>query len=87
LKEYLDRYVIGQERAKKMLSVAVYSHYQRVQELQRQEDEELERLSREAMMRGIRDDQEARAIRENQDSEHFLTSQSIAVNILTTLLS
>ena len=27
----LDEYVIGQERAKKMLSVAVYNHYKRLQ--------------------------------------------------------
>ena len=30
LKEYLDQYVIGQERAKKTLSVAVYNHYKRL---------------------------------------------------------
>ena len=29
--EFLDNYVIGQERAKKSLSVAVYNHYKRVQ--------------------------------------------------------
>lgn len=28
--EYLDRYVIGQEYAKKVLSVAVYNHYKRI---------------------------------------------------------
>jgi len=31
IKEYLDQYVIGQDRAKKVLSVAVYNHYKRVQ--------------------------------------------------------
>jgi len=30
IKEILDQYVIGQERAKKALSVAVYNHYKRV---------------------------------------------------------
>jgi ATP-dependent Clp protease ATP-binding subunit ClpX len=30
IKFFLDRYVIGQERAKKVLSVAVYNHYKRV---------------------------------------------------------
>ncbi len=30
IKAFLDQYVIGQERAKKVLSVAVYSHYKRV---------------------------------------------------------
>ncbi len=40
LKQHLDQFVVGQERAKKVLSVAVYNHYQRIQELQRQEEEE-----------------------------------------------
>ena len=30
IKRYLDQYVIGQEEAKKVLSVAVYSHYKRI---------------------------------------------------------
>ena len=30
IKEFLDEYVIGQERAKKVLSVQVYNHYKRV---------------------------------------------------------
>ncbi|MFQ6046791.1 MAG: ATP-dependent Clp protease ATP-binding subunit ClpX [Gemmatimonadales bacterium] len=30
IKDVLDQYVIGQERAKKVLSVAVYSHYKRI---------------------------------------------------------
>jgi len=30
IKEFLDLYVIGQERAKKILSVAVYNHYKRI---------------------------------------------------------
>ncbi len=31
IKAYLDQYVIGQDRAKKVLSVAVYNHYKRLQ--------------------------------------------------------
>ncbi len=31
IKKFLDEYVIGQERAKKVLSVAVYNHYKRVE--------------------------------------------------------
>lgn len=42
LKQYLDQFVVGQDRAKKVLSVAVYNHYQRVQELQRREEEQEE---------------------------------------------
>jgi len=30
IKEFLDLYVIGQEKAKKSISVAVYNHYKRV---------------------------------------------------------
>ncbi len=33
--EHLDRYVIGQERAKRVLSVAVYNHYKRLQSRER----------------------------------------------------
>ncbi len=31
IKEFLDQYVIGQQQAKKVLSVAVYNHYKRVE--------------------------------------------------------
>jgi len=40
LKQHLDQFVVGQERAKKVLSVAVYNHYQRIQDSLRQEEEE-----------------------------------------------
>ncbi|MBB1540981.1 MAG: ATP-dependent Clp protease ATP-binding subunit ClpX [Bacteroidia bacterium] len=30
IKEFLDRYVVGQERAKRFISVAVYNHYKRI---------------------------------------------------------
>lgn len=46
LKQHLDQFVVGQERAKKILSVAVYNHYQRVQELQQRDEEEAETLQR-----------------------------------------
>jgi ATP-dependent Clp protease ATP-binding subunit ClpX len=39
LKHHLDQFVVGQERAKKTLATAVYNHYQRVQELQRRDEE------------------------------------------------
>jgi ATP-dependent Clp protease ATP-binding subunit ClpX len=42
LKQHLDQFVVGQDRAKKILSVAVYNHYQRIQEIQRREEEEEE---------------------------------------------
>ncbi len=43
IKEYLDQYVIGQEYAKKVLSVAVYNHYKRLQDFhQRKKNDEVE---------------------------------------------
>ena len=39
IKAQLDRYVIGQDRAKKMMSVAVYNHYKRIIEEQRRADQ------------------------------------------------
>src|SRR5438045_2074240 len=44
LKQYLDAYIIGQSRPKRILSVAVYNHYQRIQSLKRKHDEEEELL-------------------------------------------
>ena len=40
IKAFLDQYVIGQDAAKKYLSVAVYNHYKRL--LQEEDDEEIE---------------------------------------------
>ncbi len=39
IKEFLDQYVIGQDHAKKVLSVAVYNHYQRITNICTQDDE------------------------------------------------
>jgi ATP-dependent Clp protease ATP-binding subunit ClpX len=39
----LDQYVIGQERAKKSLSVAVYNHYKRINSSQKMDDIELQK--------------------------------------------
>lgn len=38
IKAHLDEYVIGQETAKKTISVAVYNHYKRIRSLSRQSD-------------------------------------------------
>lgn len=38
IKELLDEYVIGQERAKKTISVAVYNHYKRIRSLGKEMD-------------------------------------------------
>ena len=43
MKAILDEYVIGQERAKRALSVAVYNHYKRINRKQRKEDVELQK--------------------------------------------
>ena len=40
IKDFLDKYVIGQDEAKKFLSVAVYNHYKRI--LQKKQDDEVE---------------------------------------------
>jgi len=43
IKAILDEYVIGQERAKKILAVAVYNHYKRINANLRKSDVELEK--------------------------------------------
>jgi ATP-dependent Clp protease ATP-binding subunit ClpX len=43
IKEYLDEYVIGQEEAKKYLSVAVYNHYKRLMQEKTTDDVDIEK--------------------------------------------
>ena len=42
IKEYLDRYVIGQDSAKVTLSVAVYNHYKRLRSLSQGDNDDVE---------------------------------------------
>ena len=43
IREILDQYVIGQDQAKKSLSVAVYNHYKRINKLNKMDDVELQK--------------------------------------------
>lgn len=43
IKEFLDKYVIGQDAAKKFLSVAVYNHYKRISQKEDVDDVEIEK--------------------------------------------
>lgn len=43
IKRYLDQYIIGQDEAKKVLSVAVYNHYKRITQKQQQDEVEIEK--------------------------------------------
>ena len=43
IKEFLDQYVIGQDHAKKILSVAVYNHYKRLTQPEDENDVEIEK--------------------------------------------
>jgi len=43
IKKYLDQYVIGQEDAKRVLSVAVYNHYKRIMQSKDDDDVEIEK--------------------------------------------
>ncbi len=43
IKEYIDQYVIGQDDAKKYLSVAVYNHYKRLTQTIESDDVEIEK--------------------------------------------
>jgi len=45
IKEYLDQFVIGQERAKRTLAVAVYNHYKRVRLGKIEDDVELDKTN------------------------------------------
>lgn len=42
IKDFLDQYVIGQEEAKRYLSVAVYNHYKRLLQTNKKDNEDIE---------------------------------------------
>ncbi|KAL4907420.1 hypothetical protein BDW74DRAFT_124112 [Aspergillus multicolor] len=67
LKQYLDQFVVGQDRAKKILSVAVYNHYQRVQELQRRQEEAEELLAKRLRIEDI----ESTKVIERRQEKHY----------------
>ncbi|KAI9762998.1 MAG: hypothetical protein M4579_000061 [Chaenotheca gracillima] len=67
LKQHLDQFVVGQERAKRVLSVAVYNHYQRIQELQRKDEEEEQMIQQQ--------------IRREMGPRHPLEGQQTTVNM------
>jgi len=43
IKKHLDEYVIGQEKAKKVISVSVYNHYKRIINRKRKDDTQIEK--------------------------------------------
>ncbi len=43
IKEYLDQYVIGQDQAKKFVSVAIYNHYKRINSSLKDENVEIQK--------------------------------------------
>ncbi|MDO4754399.1 MAG: ATP-dependent Clp protease ATP-binding subunit ClpX [Bacillota bacterium] len=52
IKERLDEYVVGQEYAKRVLSVAVYNHYKRIQNIDRISEDEVELQKSNVLMLG-----------------------------------
>jgi len=48
LKQHLDKYVIGQDRSKRVLSTAIFHHYQRVHLARIREAEQQEKLLKES---------------------------------------
>jgi ATP-dependent Clp protease ATP-binding subunit ClpX len=75
LKEHLDKFVVGQDKAKKVTSVAIYNHYQRIRELKRQEAEEQERKAQ----------KERRLLAERERNSHPLESTTLIFNVVTRL--
>lgn len=43
IKEYLDQYIIGQDRAKRSVSVAIYNHYKRINSSIKDDDVEIQK--------------------------------------------
>lgn len=64
LKEHLDKFVVGQAKAKKVTSVAIYNHYQRIRELRRLEAEQ----------QGKKEQDARRMLKERERNAHPLES-------------
>jgi len=71
LKEHLDKFVVGQDKAKKVTSVAIYNHYQRIRELRRQEAEEEERRAQKE--RGLSTERERKSHPVESTSSFYIT--------------
>lgn len=84
LKAHLDNFVVGQEKAKKVTSVAIYNHYQRVRELQRLEDEEQERREQKARRQLHERERNSHPV-ESESSQERLQYQSLQVSQMSSL--
>src|SRR5438046_7703488 len=54
IKKFLDLYVTGQERARKKLAVAVYNHYKRIDNHQRNARQDVERQKSTILLIGLK---------------------------------
>ena len=81
-----DRFVVGQERAKKVLSTAVYNHYQRIQEIQRREDEVIEYYRRQDLrhpVEGMAYHQMSKSNADNIEDEYPGQQSTTTIDILS----
>ncbi|TVY47293.1 ATP-dependent clpX-like chaperone, mitochondrial [Lachnellula occidentalis] len=82
LKEHLDKFVVGQDKAKKVTSVAIFNHYQRIRELRRQQAEEEERYAREERQRKARRDRERKETSHPVEDEYPGHVQTVDLNAI-----
>lgn len=83
LKEYLDKYVVGQDKAKKVTSVAIYNHYQRIREIRRQEEELEEKEKQRERWESAERERTAHPV-ENEYPGHI---ESVDLNVTRRVLS
>lgn len=77
LKEYLDKFVVGQDKAKKVTSVAIFNHYQRIREIKRLDAEEQERDEKRARNERYEKERRARTVLfEKEGGSNPVESQS-----------
>lgn len=72
LKQHLDKFVVGQDKAKKVVSVAIFNHYQRIREIRRQEAEDQAKREKQARWE----------MRERERRSHPVESWSPSLNIM-----
>ena len=79
IKEYLDQYVIGQDEAKKFLSVAVYNHYKRLMQVNTNDDVEIEKSN----SLNIKKDQVPKPIEIKEYLDQYVIGQDEAKKFLS----
>ena len=82
IKEYLDQYIVGQDDAKKVLSVAVYNHYKRLKHNKENEKDAVEIQKSNILLVGPTEPATNLSLAGSSDINSFATFFAICADVL-----